>query len=128
MPKFSLRLIFLFCMAAGAPCVMVPAVASELEAPQHAESLPTCIEVEVDGVRAPSYACLSERLRPAAPQSAPRETGIASEAVLQRPGNQLGVFNRAATANRMGNTFGTSVYPQRPPVVTPALPFGPRAH
>ena len=51
---------------------------------------------------------------------------MGSEAIVQRPGNQLGVFNRAATSHRMGNTFGTSVYPQRPPPVVPVLPFGPR--
>jgi len=38
-----------------------------------------------------------------------------SEAIIQRPSNQLGVFNRAAAGHRMGNNFGTSVYPQRPP-------------
>lgn len=86
-----------------------------------------CVEVEVDGARAPaSFACLSERLRPSAAPSQPRDATLGSEAIVQRPGNQLGVFNRAATSHRMGNTFGTSVYPQRPPPVVPVLPFGPR--
>lgn len=75
-----------------------------------------CVEVEVDGVRAPSYNCLSQKLQPKATgpngATAPK---LASEEIIQRPSNQLGLFNRAATGHRMGNTFGTSVYPQRPP-------------
>lgn len=76
---------------------------------------PACVEVEVDGVRAPSYNCLSQKLQPKTTPSNPNAPQMGSEAIIQRPSNQLGVFNRAATSNRMGNTFGTSVYPQRPP-------------
>lgn len=76
-----------------------------------------CVEVEVNGVRAPSYNCLSQKLSPTVkPRNTDGKTPpLASEAIVQRPSNQLGLFNRAATSNRMGNTFGTSVYPQRPP-------------
>jgi hypothetical protein len=74
-----------------------------------------CVEVEVDGVRTPSYNCLSQKLQPKATPTNPNAPQMGSEAIIQRPSNQLGVFNRAATSNRMGNTFGTSVYPQRPP-------------
>lgn len=74
-----------------------------------------CIEVEVDGVRAPSYNCLSQKLQPKATPNSTTPPQMGSEAIVQRPPNQLGLFNRAATSNRMGNTFGTSVYPQRPP-------------
>lgn len=123
MPK-SLPLAMLR-LACCLPSFFVPAWVSAAEAsPQDAE--PTCIEVEVNGERAPSYACLSQRLRPSASNDPRRDVTPASEAIVQRPGNALGVFNRAATANRMGNTFGTSVHPQRPPVVAPVLPFGPR--
>ncbi|MDP9902443.1 hypothetical protein J2W36_004720 [Variovorax ginsengisoli] len=90
------------------------------------DAAPSCIEVEVDGARAPSYACLSERLRPTEGTRPPHDPTLGSEAIVQRPGNQLGVFNRAATGHRMGNAFGNSVYPQRPPVTQPAMPFGPR--
>ncbi len=74
-----------------------------------------CVEVEVDGVRAPSYNCLSQKLQPKATPNSTTPPQMGSEAIVQRPSNQLGLFNRAATSNRMGNTFGTSVYPQRPP-------------
>jgi hypothetical protein len=85
----------------------------------------SCVEVVVNGERTPSYDCLTQKLRPTAP---PRTADgappcLASEAITQRPSNQLGLFNRAATGHRMGNTFGTSVYPQRPPPVVPVSPL-----
>ncbi|RCJ05512.1 hypothetical protein DDK22_26295 [Cupriavidus necator] len=57
---------------------------------------------------------------------APRST-LAVEAIAQRPSNQLGLYNEAATSHRMGNTFGTSVYPQRPASPAPGAPVIPRA-
>ncbi|MGJ7524790.1 hypothetical protein [Variovorax sp. GB1P17] len=85
----------------------------------------SCVEVVVNGERTPSYACLTQKLRPTPPPRSPdgEQPGMASEAITQRPSNQLGLFNRAATEHRMGNTFGTSVYPQRPPAVAPASPL-----
>lgn len=79
------------------------------------KATPACVEVEVDGVRAPSYNCLSEKLQPTPTPGGTTKPQMGSEAIIQRPSNQLGVFNRAATGHRMGNNFGTSVYPQRPP-------------
>lgn len=77
-----------------------------------------CAEVEVNGVRAPSYACLTQKLQPAVVGAANGEAKTATpsgaEQIINRPGNQLGVFNRSALSNRMGNTLGNSVYPQRP--------------
>ncbi|MFC7286797.1 hypothetical protein ACFQPC_01995 [Herminiimonas glaciei] len=88
--------------------------ASEPAAPA-ATGTAACVEVEVDGVRTPSYNCLSQKLQPKATPNSTIPPQMGSEAIVQRPSNQLGLFNRAATSNRMGNTFGTSVYPQRPP-------------
>lgn len=92
-------------------------IGSVLAAEDDVKDDSACVEVEVNGVRAPSYNCLSQKLTPSAkPNKADgKAPQIASEAIVQRPSNQLGLFNRAATSNRMGNTFGTSVYPQRPP-------------
>lgn len=107
-------------------CSLLTAMATAFAAPPK-DAPASCIEVEVDGARAPaSFACLSERLQPAPANPAARDATMGAEAIVQRPGNQLGVFNRAATSHRMGNTFGTSVYPQRPPPVVPVLPFGAR--
>jgi hypothetical protein len=106
--------------------VFASALAGEPGTPAEAEAV--CAEVTVNGVRAPSYECLTQQLRPKAPPQGPdgAQPGLASEAIVLRPSNQLGLFNRAATSTRMGNTFGTSVYPQRPPPVQPALPVGGR--
>ncbi|MFS8977549.1 hypothetical protein PO002_24060 [Cupriavidus necator] len=85
-----------------------------------------CVEVEVNGERAPSFPCLTQKLQPTNPARPVRpDSGLAAEAITQRPSNQLGLYNQAGTSHRMGNTFGTSVYPQRPanPVSTaPVIP------
>lgn len=85
----------------------------------------SCAEVTVNGERVPAYDCLTQKLQPAAPPASADGTppAIASEAIAQRPGNQLGLFNRAATGHRMGNTFGTSVHPQRPATPAPVSPL-----
>ncbi|SAI65578.1 Uncharacterised protein [Bordetella ansorpii] len=78
----------------------------------------SCVDVEVNGYRAPSYDCLSQQMAPRA--RAPHENpALASEGVARMPSNQLGLFNRAATSNRMGSNFGNSAFPQRPaPIYT----------
>ncbi len=88
-----------------------------------------CVEVEVNGERAPSFSCLTQKLTPPAQKSAgTTERAMASEEIARRPSQQLGLFNRAATEHRMGNTFGTSVKPQRPPAYVPASPIIPAPH
>lgn len=73
-----------------------------------------CVDVEVNGSRSPSYNCLEQHLTPPANRQ-PNNPGMASFDIANRPSNQLGMFNQSSTSNRMGNTFGTSVYPQHPP-------------
>ncbi len=94
---------------------------------QQAAPADPCVEVRVNGERAPSYDCLTRKMRPGA--SAPRDAGgappPASQAIVERPSNQLGLFNRAATGHRMGNSFGSSVHPQRPPQELPVSPLLP---
>jgi hypothetical protein len=96
----------------GVDALAADAIAAPAAAP--------CVEVTVNGERAPSFDCMTDKLRPTAPPQGTAQQGMGSEAIVQRPSNQLGLFNRAATEHRMGNTFGTSVYPQRPPVVAPS--------
>ncbi|KAF1044735.1 MAG: hypothetical protein GAK35_01628 [Herbaspirillum frisingense] len=100
----------------------MPARADEAPSAPVAEAAPSaatgaCAEVEVNGVRSQSFACLTEKLKPRAPavQSGQQPAPMGSEQIINQPANQLGVFNRAALSNRMGNTLSTSVYPQRPP-------------
>ena len=127
-----MRVNFLYGVAVLAVCVVCDNAAAQ--APVQAASpvenagADSCVEVTVNGERTPSYACLTQKLRPAAPARTAGDAppGMASEAITQRPSNQLGLFNRAATGHRMGNTFGTSVYPQRPPPSVPSSPLIPK--
>ncbi|QVQ26995.1 hypothetical protein [Achromobacter deleyi] len=87
-----------------------PAPAASARKPAAPEG--ACIDTEVNGYRALSYDCLNQKMAPAA---APRPPGgLESEAVTQRPPNQMGLPTPATIGNRMGNTFGTSAFPQRP--------------
>jgi len=108
-----------------AACFWIAMLVGSSAMAQEAAPANPCVEVTVNGERAPSYDCLTQKMRP--PASAPRDADgtpqLASEAIANRPSNQLGLFNRAATGTRMGNTFGTSVYPQRPPPVAPVSPL-----
>ncbi len=94
-----------------------------------AQQMTACVSVEVNGQRAPALDCLNERLAQSVASRRPAGDASASlsEQVSRRPSNQLGLFNYSATANRMGNTFGTSVQAQRPPERTTYIPaLGPR--
>ena len=85
-----------------------------------------CVEVEAHGKRAPSMSCLSEKLLPNSNTlNGPPPALSGAEAIVQRPSNQLGLYNRAALEHRMGNAFGKSVTPQRPPAPAPASPLLP---
>jgi hypothetical protein len=122
---------FLHGMAAllvGGVCGVCGDAAAQDTAKATNAGVDSCAEVTVNGERTPSYECLTQKLQPKAPAPG-REgaaPGMASEAIVQKPSNQLGLFNRAATGHRMGNTFGTSVHPQRPPPVAPSSPLMPR--
>lgn len=120
-----MRMDFLYGVVALAACSLCGNAAAQTASQAGDAGADSCVEVMVNGERTPSYACLTQKLRPASP---PRgvgdaQPGMASEAITQRPSNQLGLFNRAATGHRMGNTFGTSVHPQRPPPAVPASPL-----
>lgn len=83
----------------------------------HAETAATgCTEVTVDGYKAPDYGCLSQQMGndPDAAQATQKNRETQDIPVQKRPPNQVGLSTPAATSVRMGNTFGTSVKPQRP--------------
>ncbi|MCC7645861.1 MULTISPECIES: hypothetical protein [unclassified Janthinobacterium] len=108
-------------------CATLPAQADEhtvvvkAAAPQKG-----CVEVEVNGQRTQSMSCLNEKLLPDSnTMNRQPPTLSGAEAVMQRPSNQLGLYNRAALEHRMGNAFGKSVTPQRPPAPAPASPLLP---
>ena len=91
-----------------------------------AQQQQSCISVEVNGARTLPYACLSEQLLPLAMRSKGGEAPVLLSARnALRPSNELGVFNRSATAIRMGANFGYSAQAQRPlllPAYVPLLP------
>jgi len=78
---------------------------------------PVCVNAEIDGVHALSYACLNRQLAPSAAAGASMASGVPTDA----PSNRLGIFNQSAERNRFGNNWGKSVTPQRPPAV-PVVP------
>lgn len=84
----------------------------------------TCVDVQIGNDRTPYLNCLNEELM----KSVQREHGtpqpIAPLGATSSP-NQIGTFNEAAARQRMGNAFGISPIPQRPPkpvFVSPLLP------
>lgn len=107
--------------AADAPDAAQPSTAPAAPAAAGGRAQPpaaaegACIETEVNGYRALSYDCLNQKMAPDARAKPGAATpGLESEAVTKRPPNQMGLPTPATIGNRMGNTFGTSAYPQRP--------------
>jgi hypothetical protein len=117
--KRILPLLF-FSLAVSA----APAWSAETDAASN-ENAASCIDVVVNGEHIPPYDCLTQKLMPKAGAKTQPTPEMPSQAIVGKPSNQLGLFNYTATSNRMGNTFGTSVYPQRPPAA-PAVPVLPR--
>ncbi|UTM01041.1 hypothetical protein MID00_16310 [Alcaligenes sp. NLF5-7] len=83
-------------------------------APERAKNT-GCVDVVVNGRAALSYDCLNEQLTPNVEASGPRTGTLESEAITQRGPNAMGLPNPATIGNRMGNQFGQSAFPQRPP-------------
>ncbi|MDD0974700.1 hypothetical protein [Pseudomonas fontis] len=74
-----------------------------------------CIDVQVGQARALAYDCLTRHLQNPEGQRAAQENRRAMQMDVSRKApNQLGLSTPSATSTRMGNTFGTSAYPQRP--------------
>lgn len=82
------------------------------------EEAPACIEVTVGGYKTPDYNCLSRQMGndPQAATAAQRAQDALNVPVNEHAPNSIGLATPATTSVRMGNTFGTSVKPQRPPV------------
>lgn len=75
----------------------------------------SCISAEVNGYKALSYDCLTQRLtNPQGAEAARRNQAAMQVPIERRPANQLGLATPAATGVRMGSNFGQSVLPQRP--------------
>ncbi|QVN03652.1 hypothetical protein JYG38_09415 [Pseudomonas rhodesiae] len=92
-------------------CATLASLAHAAEPPANG-----CAEVTVDGYKAPDYACLSQQMGndTRAAKAASKNREAQNIGVEKRPPNKVGLATPAATSVRMGNTFGTSVKPQRP--------------
>ncbi|AKA24759.1 hypothetical protein [Pseudomonas chlororaphis] len=75
-----------------------------------------CVDVSVGGYKAPDYGCLSKQMgnNPDAAKAAQKNREAMQVPIERRAPNQMGLSTPAATGTRMGNTFGSSVKPQRP--------------
>lgn len=97
-----------------------PPVTGSATTPAPAKPADTrCVDVEVNGERVPDYACLGQLMTSPTPPASPDANLTGSERIVRQPPTKLGLANRAATQQRMGNTFGTSTQPQRPPPPPP---------
>ena len=82
------------------------------EAKKQEDAAP-CIEVQVNVERIPAWDCLQRKLAPASKTSKSPALPEA-ERLMRQPGNQLMQYNLEGTRQRMGDSFGRSVVPQRP--------------
>ncbi|MEB0048576.1 MULTISPECIES: hypothetical protein [unclassified Pseudomonas] len=91
----------------------------------HAEEPLGCVEVSVAGYKAPDYNCLSQQMgnNPQGATAEQKNQAAMNVPLSQQPPNQLGLATPAATSTRMGNTFGTSVKPQRPAPISGNSPL-----
>ncbi|HVJ51898.1 MAG TPA: hypothetical protein VM689_05515 [Aliidongia sp.] len=75
-----------------------------------------CVDVVIGTERTPNLGCLNDVLRHSTQAERNRQTqaSAAASAGVPTTSNELGLFNEAATAERLGDSFGKSVSPQRP--------------
>jgi hypothetical protein len=76
----------------------------------------TCVEVEIDGQKAPAYSCINQRLQQQVEQVQP----VANVPPLDASSPAVAVhgFNQTALQQQFGQNFGKSVVPFRPPAPT----------
>lgn len=118
----TMRRLMLIALLVPATC----GIAQARQDPGHGKTgkIPDrhCIDIEVNGERVRDYDCLSGLLMPSTGDAARSPAQLRSEEVARRPSTALGLANPEATRQRMGNTFGKSTLPQRPPPAPPVLP------
>ena len=76
----------------------------------------TCVEVEIDGQKAPAYSCINQRLQQQVDQVQP----VANIPPLDASSPAVAVhgFNQTALQQQFGQNFGKSVVPFRPAAPT----------
>src|SRR5215467_5979576 len=75
-----------------------------------------CVDVQIGNDRTPYFNCLNDVLQRQVERehNAPQ---ITAPLDAKSPSNEVGIFNETAARQRMGNAFGVSPVPQRPPQV-----------
>jgi len=86
----------------------------------------SCIDIAVEGSWIGHLDCLNADLRKLARDRQDRVASLygAIAAGHDMAPAELGMFNQYAVQERLGQNFGKSAYPQRPPPATYSLPFG----
>lgn len=81
-----------------------------------------CVTVEVNGYKALPYDCFQQKMTPPSEPARGGPTANSATVTRQAP-NRIGLFNLSTLRNRMGNTLGHGVKPQRPaPPPSPPRP------
>ena len=94
---------------------------------QPADQTQPCVDVEIGGDRSAYFKCLNEQIQ----KKVEHEHGTPQPTApinAQSPSNQVGTANDAAAREKMGNAFGKSATPQRPPKPVFTNPLVPGAH
>ncbi len=81
---------------------------------QSTDTHQSCVDVQIGSAR--YYDCLNQQMQRSVPQqrpSAENSTPLSAGA----PAPAVGTFNQEATHERLGNSFGKSATPQRPPPI-----------
>lgn len=106
--------------------LFLPQAAPGAETDSATASTP-CVDVQIGKDKAAALDCLNDELRRSATQAheAPQP---AAPIGANSPSNETGTANDAAAREKMGNAFGRSAQPQRPPPVVPTSPLIPSAH
>jgi len=82
-----------------------------------------CTDVQVGSAQ--SYDCINAQLGATAQAIRPARSDTDAPVNSASPSNVVGTFNEGATRNRLGQNFGKSAIPYRPPVANPPA-FPPR--
>lgn len=92
-----------------------PAVVNSIGKLRNPHADTSCVDVEVNGQRTPSFDCLSQQMSPEHNKAAGRNNpALSAESAIQRGPNHMGLITPGTVQNRMGNTYGKSAFPQRP--------------
>jgi hypothetical protein len=87
------------------------------------EGQTSCVEVEINGQKAPGMNCLNQEL---AQKAAAARTPAIAPLDAQSPAVKVGGFSQTGVAQQYGQNFGKSAEPYRPPAPVYAPPLGGR--